>query len=137
VKLTDKHRQHLKHLLFNDACSMYQAGCNHNAMDRSCCMDAWEDNIRSGDFKKLYETHEARYNKNLALNKDPDGAAGPDGHLVKGKLAFENAHLRPERDPGEQERIELTKEVVKEVEEYAEEFSTKYFDQYVERGGRA
>lgn len=136
MKLTEKHRQHLKHLLFNDACSMYQAGMNHNASDRSCCMDQWEDNIRSG-FKENYETAEARYKKNFALNKDPDGATGPDGHLVKGKLAFANAHLQPDRPPGEDFPVqELTKEIVIEVEKYAEEFATKYFNLYVERGGR-
>lgn len=136
MKLTEKHRQHLKHLLFNDACSMYQAGMNHNAMDRSCCMDAWEDNIRAG-FKDHYEKAEARYKANLALNPGPLGADGPDGHLVKGKLAFDSRHLAVENDPPcDYEPTPLTPEIVKEVEEYAEEFATKYFNKYVENGGQ-
>jgi len=114
---------------------MYQVGMNHNAMDRNCCMDTWEDDIRSGEFKKRYEVAETRYRNNTALNKDSDGASGPDGHFVRGKLAFANTHLRPERDPGEPSCQELTKEIVAEVEKYADEFATKYFNRYLERGG--
>jgi hypothetical protein len=101
-------------------------------------MDRWEDDIRSGEFKQRYEEQDVKYQKNLALNKDPDGAAGPDGHFVRGKLAFQNSHLQKEPDPCQADaKLELTKEIVVEVEGYAAEYAKKYFDLYVERGGRA
>lgn len=56
-----KLKQHLKHLIYNDATSNHYHGTNHNAMDRSCIYDRFIGHLTSGRFEKLYEENERSY----------------------------------------------------------------------------
>ena len=48
---SEQRRQHLYHVLFNDAVAMMiHNDCNHNAADRSMCYDRWLADVRSEDF---------------------------------------------------------------------------------------
>ncbi len=59
--MSDTFRNHLKHLLFNDAVSCHYMGMNHNASDRSCVGDRFIDEVRSSDFKIVYDQTLAKY----------------------------------------------------------------------------
>ena len=59
--MSEMFRNHLKHLLFNDAMIMHCEGCNHNAMDRSCVYDRFIDEIQNPEFDMIYETIIRRY----------------------------------------------------------------------------
>lgn len=64
--MTNKEQEHLKHLIFNDTCSMHRIGTNHNASDRSMCYDVFSSNIKSPIFSCHYNVTKERYEKEKA-----------------------------------------------------------------------
>ena len=66
------HKEHLKHLLFNDAYMMHSNFCNHNAGDRWGTYDLFLIHLKSPIFKCHYNVAKERYERNKAA-KFPEG----------------------------------------------------------------
>ena len=59
-----KERDHLKHLLFNDAMMTHAMGMNNNAMDRSCVYEIFIEDITNKNFDEIYDDVFRKYRHN-------------------------------------------------------------------------
>ena len=74
-------KQHLYHLIFNDALMMHDNDCNHNASDRASMYEIWLEDVGANDYLARYAKAEARYNK--AIGVDANALAAVTGYEVQ------------------------------------------------------
>ncbi len=54
-------RDHLKHMMYVDCFAMRKIGTNHNAMDRSCVLECWLEDVASSNFVERFDLSNKRY----------------------------------------------------------------------------
>jgi hypothetical protein len=80
----DKKKQHLKHLIFNDALCVDDCNMGHNASDRASMYEIWLEDVQASDFDERYERGEVRYAK--AHNGCPEELVAITGYKVEDNI---------------------------------------------------